>query len=748
VSAQAQNWPNEFPPRPLPARNVNFPPYQMQTLPNGLQVIAVLHHEQPTVSIRLLVRAGSAADPQAKTGLAHLTAALLDQGTTTQSASQFNDAIDFIGGAVNAGAGSDLSYANMVVMKDSFDSSLRMLSDMVRHPSFADAEIARQRQQLLSSLQVSFDDPDFIANAVFDRLVYGFHPYGMPQSGTPETLASITRADLVAFHQKYFVPNNAILAIVGDVTAEEAFASVRGVFGDWERREVPAAPAVEPPSPTRRVVIVNKPDAVQTEVRVGHVGIPRNHPDYMAVNLAIRILGGEGSNRLHQVLRTARGLTYGAQADFDTYKDSGDFQAETNTRTAATGEVLRLIVEEFWRLQRDRVSERELSDAKAYLMGSFPLTIETPNAIAMQILNVLFFGLPIEQLQTFRDRVNAVSVDDVQRVARLYLKPDRLSVVLVGNAKAFTSQLRGVGFPTFETVDLGSLDLTAVDFKGPGAGPGAARAPRFRGAVGRPFQGRHGGADQPPLKHRRSAVALAKAESPTLQYGQQSAIRAEDSAAKTLLDRVVEAMGGLEKLRGVRTVTARQIVTTPGPSGPVDAGATSYIAYPNQFRVETKIPDGLLISAFDGSTAWTRDPQATREAPEPMAAEAKSNLQRDIIRLLVGAEDGSLRVRALQDARNEQGRNVRTLELSTNTTSPIVLSIDAETMRVTKEAFAAGPGGQAFVEDSFSDYRAVDGVQMPFMAERHVGPITVKRRVLDIQLNRPLEPSLFKRSGS
>jgi zinc protease len=471
--AQAPNWPSEFPPRPLAARSVNFPPYQMQTLPNGLQVIAVLHHEQPAVSMRLLIRAGSAADPRTKTGLAHLTSALLDQGTTTQSASQFNDAIDFIGGTVNTGAGSDLSYANMVVMKDSFDTSLRMLSDMVRHPSFADDEIARQRQQLLSSLQVSFDDPDFIANAVFDRLVYGFHPYGLPQSGTPETLGSITRADLMAFHQKYFVPNNAILAIVGDVTAEEAFASVRRVFGDWERREVPATPATEPPTSTRRVVVVNKPDAVQTEVRVGNIGIPRNHPDYMAVNLAIRILGGEGSNRLHQVLRTARGLTYGAQADFDTYKESGDFQAETNTRTAATGEVLRLIVDEFWRLQRDRVSERELSDAKAYLTGSFPLTIETPNAIAMQILNVVFFGLPIEQLQTFRDRVNAVTVDDVQRVARLYLKPDRLSVVLVGNASAFTGQLQGVGFPTFETVDIDSLDLTAVDFKASGAVAGA-----------------------------------------------------------------------------------------------------------------------------------------------------------------------------------------------------------------------------------------------------------------------------------
>ena len=174
------------------------------------------------------------------------------------------------------------------------------------------------------------------------------------------------------------MPNNAILAIVGDVTAEEAFASAKKVFGDWQKRDLPTQTFVGPPDPTRRVIVVNKPDAVQTEVRVGHIGIPRTHPDYMAVNLAIRILGGEGSNRLHQVLRTERGLTYGAQANMDTLKESGDFEAETNTRSDATGEVLRLIVDEFWRLQRERVGDRELDGAKAYLTGSFPLTIETP----------------------------------------------------------------------------------------------------------------------------------------------------------------------------------------------------------------------------------------------------------------------------------------------------------------------------------------------------------------------------------
>src|SRR4029079_19784294 len=189
--------------------------------------------------------------------------------------------------------------------------------------------------------------------------------------------------------------------------------------------------------------------------------------DYMSLNLTLRILGGEGANRLHQVLRTERGLTYGAKADMDTLLESGDFEASTSTRSPATAEVLRLIVDEFWRLQRERVGERELNDAKAYLTGSFPLPIETPDAIGTQVLNVLFYGLPVEQLQSFRDRVNAVRTDDIERAARSFLRPDRLSVVLVGNAQLFLSQLRGLGFNNVEVVDVNDLDLLASDFKKP-----------------------------------------------------------------------------------------------------------------------------------------------------------------------------------------------------------------------------------------------------------------------------------------
>ena len=474
VAAQNRQWPSERPPRPLPAREASFPPYQIQTLPNGLQVVAVLHHEQPAISMRLLVRVGSASDPKNKLGLVHELASLLDQGTQTMSANEFNDAVDSMGALAGAGAAADLTFLNMIVMKDSYEQGLKMLSDMARHPAFAPAEINRQRQQTLSGLKVSLEDPDYVADAVFNRLVYGFHPYGMPHTGTTESIAGITRDDLLAFHAKYFVPNNAILAVVGDVTATEAFDGVRKVFGDWARQEVPVEKFIEPPTPTRRLIVINKPDAVQTEVRVGHVGIPRKHPDYMAVNLAIRILGGEGSNRLHNVLRTQRALTYGAQANMDALKESGDFVAQTNTRSDATAEVVRLTFDEFWRLQRDPVSERELADAKAYMTGSFPLTIETPDAIAIQVLNVVFYGLPIEDLQNFRERVNAITVDDIQRVAKAYLRPDRLSVVLVGNVAAFGPSLRGVGFANYETVELGNLDLTTADFKRPTGRSGAA----------------------------------------------------------------------------------------------------------------------------------------------------------------------------------------------------------------------------------------------------------------------------------
>lgn len=465
LAGQVRQWPSERPPRPLQAHQVKFPPYEMRKLPNGLQAVIVSHHEQPSVSIRMIVGAGAAQDPKGKMGVAMLTATLLDQGAGKRTAEQIADTIDFVGGVLATGAGTDLTYVSAIVIKDDLPLAWELIADIVRRPTFAQEELDRQRQQALSGMKVAEQDPDSVANQVIDRLVYGFHPYGLPGSGTVESLSAITRQDLVEYHQRHYLPNNTLIAVVGDVTADEAMAGLTKVFGDWPEGKAPVFQPTEPPQPAKRVIVIDRPGAVQTEIRIGQLGIPRRHTDFLAMDQAVKILGGEGANRLQQVLRSQRGLTYGASAELATYKTAGGIVAETDTRTEATAEALRLAIDEFYKLQRDRVYDGELQGAQAYLAGHFPLTIETPDAIATQVLNQLFYELPLEDLQTYPDRVRSISPEDVQRVARAYLRPDRLAVVLVGNAAGFVKDLKGVGFGEYELIPMSEVDLLAADLK-------------------------------------------------------------------------------------------------------------------------------------------------------------------------------------------------------------------------------------------------------------------------------------------
>jgi zinc protease len=699
--AQVKEWPAERPPRPLPARDVKFPPYQFRTLANGLQVIAVSHHEQPAVSLRLIVRAGGTQDPDDKPGVAALAAALLDQGTTTRDAEQIASSIDSIGGAIGTGAGSDLTFINAVVMKDSLAFALDLVSDVARNPRFAPEEIDRQKQQMLSGLKVSYEDPDYIAAVVFDRLVYGFHPYGRPDSGTPRSIYSITRDDLVAFHKGYFSANNAILAIVGDVTAEEAFAGAERAFGMWAKAENPPQKKIDPPAPTRRVVVIDRPGAVQTEVRVGNIGLPRKHPDFLALDLAIKILGGEGGNRLHRVLRSERGLTYGASADVNALKETGDIVADTDTRSESTGEVLRLIVDEMWRLQRQRVSERELADAQAYLTGSFPLTIETPSAIALQVLNAVFYGLDLNELQTFRERVNAVTPDDIQRVAREYLRPDRLSIVLVGDASVFAKQLAGVGFEEFERIPLSELDL-----------------------------------GYPQL--RRTAAPAGRLE--PIAYQTTPAQPAAPPSVRDLIDRAVRAKGGLNKLRSVRTVHATTSTSLTADSGPVEIATTTWIRYPDAYRVEASMPAGIVTQLFVAGQFWIKSPKGWEEAPPAAAADIRANVQRDSIPLLIALAEGKIKADAT--TMTADGRSLPALDVALPGLGALTVALDPKTSLISYMRYALSDKTTA--EEAFSDYRSVDGLFVAYHAEvRRDGLPPVLRLVKTFEYNVPLDPSLF-----
>ena len=707
AAAQVPNWPSERPPQPLPARDVKFPPYQIRTLPNGLQVIAVSHHEQPAVSLRLIVRAGSAQDPENRPGLATLAATLLDQGTATRSAEQVAQSIDSIGGAMGVGAGLDLSSVFAAVMKDSLNVGLDIVADVVRNPAFSPEEIERQRQQMVSAMKVSYQDPDFIAGTVFDRLVYGFHPYGKPDGGTPESLSAITRADLQAFHKRWFVPNNAILAIVGDVTAAAAFAGAERAFGNWVRADVPAAGSADVPPPTRRVVVVDRPGAVQTEIRVGHIGVARKHQDFLALDVALKILGGEGGNRLYRVLRSDRGLTYGAEANIHALKDTGDIVASTDTRSDTTSEALRLIVDEFAKIRRERVNPRELADAQAYLTGSFPLTIETPGAIALQVLNAVVYGLDLQELQNYRERVNRITPDDIQRVAQQYLHPDRLSIVLVGDANVFAKQLPALGFEQVERIPLAQLDVTA---------------PNFRRA-------RPAGRDEFRLV---PASFLEPAQD------------VHATSVEPLVTKAIEAKGGLALLRSIRTVKSESEMMVTTPQGNVKIAATSYVRYPGEFRVDAKGPDGVRIQTFASGTAWISDGVSAEDAPVGFRNSLQSGVQRDGIGLLLALADGRIKSRRVADV-TIGGRVLPAIEADLAPAGRVTIAFDPSTGLLAYQRYG-GADGEPTTEETFADYRPVQGLQVAHHASvRREGQPPIERVVRTFELNVPLDPGFFKK---
>jgi zinc protease len=718
TSAQFQgvNWPAEGPPRPLAPRTMNFPAYELRTLDNGLKVIAVAQNEQPAVTMRLLIGAGAAQDPARQAGTAGLVASLLDQGTSTRSAEQIADQIDSIGGSMGTGSGSDLSNVYSVVMKDSFAVAMDLLYDVVRNPAFAPEEIDRQKQQAISSLQVSGGDPDYVASALLARLVYGFHPYGVTR--TPQSLASITRADLQAFHRQYFVPNNMVLAVVGDVPTAEAFATVDKVFGGWPRAAVPpAAAAQEPPPPTRRIVVVDKPDSVQTEIRVGQLAIPRKHPQYAAWDLAVKVLGGEGANRLHRVLRAERGLTYGASADIQAMKQAGDYVAETDTRTETTGEALRLMIDEFARLPRQRVGERELADAQAYLAGSFPLSLETPNDLATQLLHAVFFELPVDEIRTYRERVQAITTEDIQAVAKQYVRPDRLSIVLVGNAKAFVSQLRAQGFTDIEVIPIERLDLSsatltrASSWGPPSGGPTAVRSLR--------------------------AAYTATQVNPGVM----------DAASAALLQKVIDARGGMAALKNVRTVVAESVTDVPLQLGTFKSTTRTHVAYPDKFRVDTTTQAGPLVMVYNAGAAWEKSPAGVRVAPPAMRDEWAANVRRDTIPLLVGAAEGRLLARALSDETRPDGSRVKVLEISGSGVEPVRFFIDDQYLIVAQVVRMTGPDGrQVRSEEVYSDHRLIDGLRVPFQARLiQAGRLVLTRTVTSVRFNPPVAETLFER---
>lgn len=428
-----------------PPPKVALPPIVTRQLPNGLKLMIVEQHELPLADFVLVVGSGGTMDPATKGGVANLTSSMLTEGTTSRNALEIADQVAFLGIGLNAGSSWDAATINLHTPTSQLDSALALFSDVVLHPAFRTEDFERVRKNRLTALVQLKDRPTAIADQAYAAILYGTgHPYGHNLLGTEASITGMSTADLQSFYKTNFVPNNSTLIVVGDVTAAQVEKKISALLGSWPRGSVtPFTFGDAPKAGPTTVYLVDKPGAAQSSFRIGAIGVPRSTKDYFALNVMNTILGGTFTSRLMQNLRETHGYTYGARSRFDMRRSAGPFTASAEVVAAKTDSGLVEFMKELNAI-RDTVPTVELNKAKRFLQLSMPSDFETTQQIANQLIPVVLYGLPLDYYNNYVSNIENITQADVQRVARQYINPSSLAIVIVGDRKNIEAGLKAV----------------------------------------------------------------------------------------------------------------------------------------------------------------------------------------------------------------------------------------------------------------------------------------------------------------
>lgn len=446
------------PPAIGPAPSLKLPAIQKQRLSNGLAVWLVEHHEVPLAQINLIVRSGSAADPIGKYGVGSLAAAMLDEGAGTRSALELADALEFLGANLSTTSSFDYSAVRMSVPVSKLGEAMPLMADVALRPAFPASELDRLKKERLTGLLQARDNPGALIQIAFPRVVFGpTHRYGTSANGSPAAIEAFTVADLQAFYRAHYRPDNSTLLVVGDVTPASLMPMLEQAFGSWKAEgmaplvaEVPMAPQLK----SRQIYIVDKPDAPQSQIRIGWVGVPRSTADYAALEVLNTILGGSFTSRLNQNLREEHGYSYGASSAFDMRLSAGPFLAAAGVQTDKTGEAVKEFFNELNRIGTV-VPEDELKKAKNYVALSFPGEFETTGDLARKLEELVVYNLPEDTFAKFVGAVTSVTAADLQKLAARYIQPDKMAVVVVGDRKVIEGPIR--------QLNLGPVNFISID---------------------------------------------------------------------------------------------------------------------------------------------------------------------------------------------------------------------------------------------------------------------------------------------
>jgi len=429
-------------PPPLAPVSFDIPKPFLATLDNGLRVIIFENERLPLVSFRLAFMSGDINDPKGSTGLTSALASMLTEGTEDYTSLQLAEKIERLGSSISANASDDFTIVAASALSLYSSEILHLLAEVVLRPTFPESELDLYRRNTVEHLKFQRSQPGFLAGEQAARLIYGKHPYSKV-SPKAEDIEKLDRETLINFHAETLVPNNAIFIVVGDIRRDEFLAELNELFGDWQQGDVADTTFAETPvRGSRSLTIVDRPGSAQSNIVLTNLGVKRTDPDYFPLIVMNQVLGAGASSRVFMNLREEKGYTYGAYTRLETKRLAGDFEATAEVRTAVTGDSLKEFFYELDRIRDEKVGGQELTDAKNFLTGVFPLRAETQEGLTNLIVNQHLYGLSEDYLQTYREHVDAVTADEVQRVAIKHVRPDEMAIVIVGDAGDVLPQVK------------------------------------------------------------------------------------------------------------------------------------------------------------------------------------------------------------------------------------------------------------------------------------------------------------------
>ncbi len=673
-----------------PLRDLQLPHVERVVLPNGLVLYLVEDHTLPKVEGAVLIKAGARFEPADKIGLASILGQVIRTGgSTSRPGEEIDRLLANVGAVVETSIDTTSANASLFALKEDLPLALEILADLLQHPALPQDKIDLAKTQERTAVSRRNDDVGSIADREFEKLVYGADsPYA--RHTEYETIQTVTRDDLVAFHRRYFQPNQAIIGLWGDFNPAQTRALVEKHFGAWPRQEVelPPLPAV-PADWQGSIGFIQKDDVNQTNLRIGHPGGRYDDPDYYSLIVMAEVLGGGLSSRLFRRIRSDLGLAYASfaawQAAFD---HPGRFYIRVDTKSESTVQALRETLQEVRRLTTEPVSQEELRVAKEGILNSFVFNFDTTGEIVRRLMAYEYYNYPRDFLERYKAGIEKVTADDVLRAAARHVQPDKLVILAAGRQQDFDQPLSVVGA------------VRAVDISIP----------------------------PPPT------AAAPEATPAALEQGRE------------VLRAALQGLGGLERLESLHTIATLAEVAQVTPQGELTLNTKVVLALPDRFRIDMVTPFGTMAMVYEQQGGWVKTPQGVQDLPPPQKENFRKSLARHPVNLLLGALKENRPVQYLESTQVE-GKEADVILVPDALGDTVKLYIEKGTGHILKRS-GQGMAPQGAVQEDvlFSDFREVSGLTVPFKEVTYQdGQRVSERKVSNVEVNPALDPALFTR---